>query len=282
MIGSTPLVSVIICTRNRKDLVPRAIDSVLTQQSVSTEVIVVDDCSSDGTCESIRERYQDRISLIGLEQNRKVAFATNRGFQASRGEFIALLGDDDYWTDPEKLHKQLAEFDRAGAGLGVVGTWWTEQHPSGELIAREPGTPANWKERLLEGGGVICGSTPLIRREAWNAAGGLDERMPRGTDSDLFRRIVLRGYSGRIIPLHTTVVDVAHGLTRMTATRGFSEARRIAWVHAYILWKYRWYHLRYPKAMLSRIRSLVMGPLVVFLRTIEDMRQRAIVERKSM
>lgn len=266
MIGSTPLVSVIICTRNRKDLVPRAIDSVLTQQSVSTEVIVVDDCSSDGTCESIRERYQDRISLIGLEQNRKVAFATNRGFQASRGEFIALLGDDDYWTDPEKLHKQLAEFDRAGAGLGVVGTWWTEQHPSGELIAREPGTPANWKERLLEGGGVICGSTPLIRREAWNAAGGLDERMPRGTDSDLFRGIIVAGYEGRLLEQHTTIVDVGHGLTRMTTRRGLQEARRTAYAHAYLLWKYRQHYFRCPRALIIRLQSLVRAPLVAIVK----------------
>ena len=147
-------------------------------------------------------------------------------------------------------------------------------YPSGKLVAREPEEPDNWKKRLLQSGGIICGSTPLIRKQAWLAAGGLDERMLTGTDSDLFRRIILAGYSGKIIPEHTTVVDVGHGLVRMTASRGFAEAGSIAWVHAYTLWKYRWHYMRCPNAMLVRLKGLILGPTVVFLRTINDVKQR--------
>ena len=227
---------------------------------------MVDDCSKDDTYELLKERYQHRISLVRLELNRRVAHATNRGFDVSQGEFIALLGDDDFWTDSRKLEKQLAVFDRAGPDLGVVGTWWSEKHQSGDIVAREPKEPDNWKERLLQSGGVICGSTPLIRREAWIAVGGLDERMPRGTDSDLFRNIILEGYAGKLIQENTTMVDVGNGLTRMTTTRGLQEAKRTAHAHAYLLWKYRWHYIRHPRALLVRLRSLVLTPLRAIIR----------------
>jgi len=260
------LVSVIICTRNRSELVVRAIDSVLAQESVSTEIIVVDDFSEDDTYESLNERYRDRIILIRLETNRQVAYATNTGFDRSAGKFIALLGDDDYWSDSKKLQKQLAVFAASDTNLGVVGTWWTEKHQSGEKLPREPMEPDNWKERLLQSGGVICGSTPLIKRSAWIAAEGLDERMPRGTDSDLFRKIILAGYLGKIIQQSTTIVDVGHGLARMTTTRGWREAKRTAYAHAYLLWKYRRHYIRHPKAMFVRLKSLVLTPLIAIVR----------------
>lgn len=262
----TPLVSVIICTHNRETLVPRAIDSALNQKDVKVEVIVVDDCSSDDTCRVLNERYGEQITLVRLETNRRVAYATNRGFERSTGEYIALLGDDDYWSDASKLAKQLAIFYESDNEVGVVGTWWQEQHASGEIVQREPEEPDDWKDRLLRGGGIICGSTPLIRRAAWVKAGGLDERLPRGTDSDLVRRIILFGYRGRVLPVHTTVVDVGHGLTRMTSRGGWNEARRTFFAHSYLLRKYWRQYLRQPGAMYARVRSTVLAPLVALTR----------------
>lgn len=260
------LVSVIICTYNRAELVVRAINSVLAQQSVKLEIIVVDDCSSDDTYEILSNVFANQITLIRLNENRKVAYATNRGFELSTGEFIALLGDDDYWIEPNKLKKQLEVFKKSPATLGVVGTWWKEKKSSGEMVAMQPNEPKNWKERLLAGGGIICGSTPLIKREAWIAVDGLDERMPRGTDSDLFRRIILKDYTGNIIQEHTTVVDVGHGSLRMTTNSGFSEAKRHASVNGYLLWKYRGAYLLYPKAMFARVKILISAPIKAMIR----------------
>lgn len=265
--ATPPLVSVIICSHNRRDLVPRAIDSALAQTSVDLEVIVVDDASTDGTSEALRKRFGDRIHLITLETNSRVAAATNIGFRASSGRYIALLGDDDYWADQDKISKQLAEFEAADSSLGVAGTWWTEAHSSGDMIRKEPLEPANWRVELLKGGSVICGSTPLIDREAWTRAGGLDEQLPRGTDSDLFRRIILQGFAGRILYEQTTVVDVGHGLTRMTANRGLKEGRKVAFVHAYLLWKYRRQYLQHPGALYTRAKSLLLGFAAVVVRT---------------
>lgn len=263
--SKSPLVSAIICTRNRRDLVSRAIDSVLAQEGVRTEVVVVDDFSDDGTFDALNERYGNRIVLIRLDRNRRVAFATNRGFDKSSGDFIALLGDDDYWEDHGKLQKQLAVIEQSGPEVGVVGTWWSDRNDAGELIPRRPEEPANWAERLLEGGGIIGGSTALIPRSVWISVGGLDERMPRGTDSDLFRRIILSGYRGKIVAQDTTVIDVGHGLGRMTSNRGLREARRTAFAHSYLLWKYRSHYIRHPKALLVRIRYLIVTPIRAML-----------------
>jgi hypothetical protein len=89
--------------------------------------------------------------------------------------------------------------------------------------------------------------------------------MPRGTDSDLFRRIILSGYSGKVVRQDTTVIDVGHGLGRMTSNRGFLEARRTAFAHSYLLWKYRSHYIRHPKALLVRIRGLIITPVRAIL-----------------
>lgn len=256
-----PLISLIVCTHNRVGLLPRALDSALAQQGVRLEVIVVDDCSSDGTDQMLTRKYGNKIKLIRLEENKRVAHATNKGFAASRGDYIALLGDDDYWVDPCKLQKQLSMFSESDGTLGVVGTWWCERGSSGQEVRRQPAEPGDWKDRLLRAGGIICGSTPLILRTAWVDAGGVDERIPRGTDSDLFRRIVLSGYSARILKEQTTIVDVGHGLSRMTSARGWAAARRHVFAQTYVLWKYRWYFLRFPRALLARLRALLLAPL---------------------
>lgn len=261
MFVDTPLISVIICTRNRQQLVARAIESVMAQEAVKLEVIVVDDHSTDDTVSLLSDRFGDSIRLVCLPSNVKVAAATNLGFEASTGSLIALLGDDDHWTDVRKLAKQVELFKDVGERLGVVGTWWSEESASGSIVRRQPDEPVDWAARVLEGGSLICGSTALVSREAWIEVGGLDERMPRGTDSDLFRGVILSGYRGAILMDDTTMVDVGHGLGRMTTRRGWAEAKRIAWVHAYTIWKYRAEFVRRPRILSGRLRKLIILPI---------------------
>lgn len=257
-------VSTVICTYNRKKLVKRAIESALKQEDVSNEIIVVDDGSTDGTGYELRRAYGNRINVIELEKNGGVSAATNVGFAHARGNFIALLGDDDYWTDTRKLRKQIGEFENSNRRIGVVGTWWQELYGDGKLETLNPLEPDDWEGRLLQAGGIICGSTALVSREAWISAGGLDEKMPRGTDSDLFRRIVFSGYGGKLVREPTTVVDVGHSGKRMTSQSGYRGALNRVRAHSYILWKYRNKYLSYPKAASSRIKIMIIS----FFRTL--------------
>lgn len=268
-----PKVSVIICTYNRKNLAPRAVNSALAQENIDLEVIAVDDCSNDGTFECLQESYGSRIKVVSTKVNSGVATASNVGFQYSTGAYIALLGDDDYWEDSQKLAKQL-QMMKDNPRIGVSGTWWVELQEGGARIEKTPMLPKSryfFVERMLARGGVICGSTSLIAWQAWKAVGGMDEKQLKGTDSDLFRRITLSGYDCRILHEITTVVDVSHNYSRMTPSQDRAQIVRAISANKEVLKKHFVCYLKYPRALLIRIRS--MGTLFLRLLSLGRLRR---------
>ncbi|MFI5349687.1 MAG: glycosyltransferase family 2 protein [Elusimicrobiota bacterium] len=104
-----PRVSVIIPVHNRIRLVRRAIASVFAQTFSDFEVVVVDDCSTDGTADALAAWRSD-LRLIRLARNQGPAAARNAGLAAARGELAAFLDSDDVWR-PAKLARQIARFD---------------------------------------------------------------------------------------------------------------------------------------------------------------------------
>ncbi|MBO6127270.1 MAG: glycosyltransferase family 2 protein [Pseudobutyrivibrio sp.] len=99
------LVSAIITTHNRKNLLKRAIKSVFYQTYANIELIVVDDSSDDGTldvCKDSRIKY----IYIPKEESRGGNYARNIGIKAAKGDYCAFLDDDDYWL-PTKIEKQV-------------------------------------------------------------------------------------------------------------------------------------------------------------------------------
>ena len=88
-------ISVIIPTFNRIDILNRAIDSVLNQSINPYDIIVVDDGSTDGTSDMIKQKYKS-IKLI-QQKNSGVSAARNNGIKNAQGDWIALLDSDDEW-----------------------------------------------------------------------------------------------------------------------------------------------------------------------------------------
>lgn len=103
------LISVVMPNYNGRRFVEQAIDSVLNQTYQNFELIVVDDCSNDDSLSLIEHKAQsdNRIRVIALEHNAGVANARNVGIKEAKGEYIALLDNDDLWTE-DKLERQLA------------------------------------------------------------------------------------------------------------------------------------------------------------------------------
>ena len=97
-------ISVIIPTYNRKNTLPRAVESVLNQTHKPIEIIVVDDGSTDGTKEWFSEMYP-LVHYI-YQVNSGVSSARNTGINSARGDWIALLDSDDEWL-PDKLELQV-------------------------------------------------------------------------------------------------------------------------------------------------------------------------------
>ena len=189
-----PKVSIIITTYNRADKVCDTIDSVLNQEYSNFEIIVVEDCSPDNTQEIVKNKYSNTIKYIRHEQNQGVAIASNTGFKYASGKYLAFIGDDDIWIDQQKLKKQVEVFENDKANkYGITTCSVILENESGkkELLIKNP---KNLLKHLLGKNGIIYGSAALLRREAFINAGKFSLDTPKGTDSDVYRRIVLMGY----------------------------------------------------------------------------------------
>ena len=102
------LVSVIIPVYNSEKYVKEAIDSVLKQTYQNFEIIVVDDCSTDNSCQIIKKIDDQRIRLIKLDKNSGVAVARNIAIENAKGQYIAFLDSDDIWLE-DKLLQQIKQ-----------------------------------------------------------------------------------------------------------------------------------------------------------------------------
>ena len=182
-------ISVIIPTHNRFDLIVRALDSVLTQTHPPHEVIVVDDGSTDNTCELLTERYPD-VRLL-KQCNKGVSAARNAGILETSCDWICLLDSDDCWQ-PEKLEKQVKALNTKPEYLVC--------HTNENWIRN--GKQVNQLKKHKKRGGyifkyclplcVISPSSVMIHRKVFNDVGLFDESMPVCEDYDLWLRICAR------------------------------------------------------------------------------------------
>lgn len=101
-------VSVIMGTFNGKNRIDHAIESILNQSYDNLELIICDDCSTDGSFEYLKEKYGNdkRVKLAQLEQNSGLSSALNRCIALSEGEYIARMDDDDI-SHADRLSKQI-------------------------------------------------------------------------------------------------------------------------------------------------------------------------------
>ncbi len=108
-------VSVSLITYDHEPFIAEAIESVLAQRAdFAWELVVGDDCSTDRTPEIVRsyaDRYPERIRVLKSGRNRGLVGNFLGTFRECRGEYVALLDGDDYWTSPSKLQRQAAFLD---------------------------------------------------------------------------------------------------------------------------------------------------------------------------
>lgn len=113
-------VSVVMPVYNGEKYIGKAIESVL-KQTVGLELIVIDDCSKDGTLKVIESFLSDsRVMSVPNEMNLGVAASRNKGVELARGKYVAFLDADDYWTD-DKLEKQFTLMEEKQAVLSSTG-----------------------------------------------------------------------------------------------------------------------------------------------------------------
>jgi len=193
-------ISVIIPSFNRVALLPRAIDSVLSQTGAriaeshcpvnetdlfELEVIVIDDGSTDGTESVIREKYPEVIYL--RQDNLGVSAARNVAIKQASGNWIALLDSDDEWM-PNKLVEQIKVLNQTELKVCHTEEVWVRD-----------GVRVNQMKKHQKSGGAIfkkclplCAMSPssiLIHTSVFEEVGLFDESLPACEDYELWLKI---------------------------------------------------------------------------------------------
>lgn len=162
-----PLLSVCLITYNHVKFIRQAIDSVLMQEVDFTwELIIADDCSTDGTREILleyRERYPDFIKLILQERNVGPGQNWIELITYPSSEYIAYLEGDDYWTAPSKLQKQLNFLIRNPEHVLVFHDYVMKLPSGAENIIRECREDEYSLDSILRDCPKIRSSTIVLR-----------------------------------------------------------------------------------------------------------------------
>lgn len=181
-----PKVSVVIATYNRAHFIRAAIDSVLAQTFSDYEIVVVDDGSTDTTQEVVKS-YGNKVRYY-YQRNQGKATAQNYAVAQAKGEYIALLDDDDVWF-PNKLEIQMKVLEQ-DPDLGFVCSESQLTDEKGQLIRhwQKKQTSKETFESLYEEN-FIQHSTVVVRKRFLDMVGGLDTALKTTEDYDLWLRL---------------------------------------------------------------------------------------------
>ena len=199
-----PLVSVVIPTYGRSELLGRAIESVLAQTYSDMEIIVVDD-NDKGSKDQLKTEHQiehyiknAQITYLKHEKNAGGSAARNTGIKASKGKYVALLDDDDEWF-PEKIEKQIAYFQSLDNKVGVIYCSYILEEFNGdkEYIRSDKGDLT--KELLMLEFDPGASSTLVFRKDVLQEIGYFDENFERNQDLEILIRLC-RNYLINVCP----------------------------------------------------------------------------------
>lgn len=160
------LISIIMAAYNAEKAIVQAINSVLNQSYPNFELLVVNDCSKDGTVELVKEMAakDSRLRLISNVKNSGVSYTRKHGLEEAKGSWIAILDSDDAWA-PEKLEKQIALQKRVNADLLFTGSAFMDS--DGQPIDWYLHAPAEVTYRQLLKQNVLSNSSALVRKELY-------------------------------------------------------------------------------------------------------------------
>lgn len=194
--------SVVIPVYNKEKYIEQAINSILEQTYLPQEIILVDDCSTDGSCAQIEamQEKSDRIKLIRLEKNSGVSHARNVGWKNAIASYVTFMDADDFYWNRDKLryeYKLTKEY--LDKGLQICAY-------SKIMRVEQNGSPCNQKDlrksRFSEGAilkplleWVDFETAPRdywVPRESMEAIGGYDENRNQYEDLDVLYKLAAR------------------------------------------------------------------------------------------
>lgn len=157
-------VSVVMPAYNCERFIKEAVDSVLSQTLTDLELIVVDDCSKDGTYRIVDDIAQSdtRVKLFKMETNSGVAKVRNFGISKATGKYIALLDSDDVW-EKDKLERQIALVEKSNADICYCSYAFIDEN--GNVIKKPFIVPPKTSFKKMLSVNVISCSTGLFKTD---------------------------------------------------------------------------------------------------------------------
>jgi len=184
-----PLVSIILSTYNRAKFIRKAIESVLNQSYKDFEFVVVNDACQDDTLKILKSYNDPRIKIINNELNLGFVKSLNKAINCAKGEYIARIDDDDYWSDSKKLEKQIA-FLENNPEYVLVGCGMIKINKQGQEIKRYlfPEKDQELRRKMLLTDYFVHPGV-VFRKKDWEAVGGYNEQFYFSQDWDLWARL---------------------------------------------------------------------------------------------
>lgn len=194
--GAAPLVSVVLPVYNGKEYLAEAIDSVLAQTFINFELIMIDDGSTDGSQQILKdyERRDSRMRVI-VRENRGLATTLNDSIDIARGKWIARMDQDDIAL-PRRFELQLEWLERTGAD--IAGSWVRRFGTSDKRVVRLRQTDEAIKMEML-----FCSPfahPSVMMRTSMIKQLRYDSAWDKAEDYDLWERAIEAGYKMTNVP----------------------------------------------------------------------------------
>lgn len=212
-----PLVSIITVTRNRANLIHRAIDSIQNQTYTNYEHIILDGASTDDTKSVVQSYHDPRIKYFRFDENISIADSYDFGVEQSKGKYLTSLDDDDEYL-PTKLEKQIELIESLPKEYGMVYCWMNYfDNKTGKLLyTHKAELRGDVIAEVVDKPRISGTPTFLYRKEILLNFGGF-QVMSVGINSDMllgayFCKFTLVDY----VPESLVNVYVNHGSSRMS------------------------------------------------------------------
>jgi glycosyltransferase involved in cell wall biosynthesis len=209
------LVTVYIPTKNRLQLLRRAVSSVLSQTHRQIELIVVSDGSDDGTCEYVTAlREHISVKLIHNDKSVGACAARNQAIHAASGQFITGLDDDDIFL-PHRVETFLLEWRRQEEGGQRFSCLFDRRIVNaGEQVSLWDTKASVTADQIVQTNDV--GSQVFTTPQRMKDAGCFDPAMPAWQDWDMWVRLIKTGGPALSIGANTYIMDISHEFERIT------------------------------------------------------------------
>jgi glycosyltransferase involved in cell wall biosynthesis len=180
MSDSSPKVSIILPTYNGARYIRQSVDSCLNQTHKNLEIVIVDDGSTDNTCEIIRSYKDRRIKYFRHEKNRGLSHALNTGFAKTTGKYLTWTSDDNYYAK-EAIERMVSFLRERNCSFVYCDYYMFEEDDLSNQCIELPDCPA------LENGNEI-GPCFLYSRELMETVGSYDPATELAEDYDYWIR----------------------------------------------------------------------------------------------